>query len=101
MTKLCSHTLQLLLTFNNGGGTTAVEYNREGVNFCDGNWYEVEMLKSGVIGHLIVNGTDIEMTSSAFSTFTTVNSAEPLFIGGIPSELTTILSHKRASNLFY
>ena len=78
-----------------------MEYNREGVSFCDCNCYEVEILKSGVTGHLIVNGTDVEMTSSAFSTFTTVNSAEPLFIGGIPSEFTTILSHKHASNLFY
>ena len=87
--------------FTNGGGTTAVEYSRQGVNFCDGNWYEVEVLKSGVTGHLIVNGTDVEMTSSAFSTFTSVDSAEPLFIGGIPSELNIMMSHKHASNLFY
>lgn len=77
--------------FTNGGGTIAVEYDRQGVNLCDGNWYEVEVLKSGVTGHLIVNGTEAEMTSSAFSTFTSVDSSEPLFVGGIPSELTTIM----------
>ena len=77
-----------MLTFNNGGGTTEVEYSRADVNFCDGNWYEVEVMKSGVTGHLILNGTDSEMTSSAFSRYTSIDSNGPLFIGGISSELT-------------
>ena len=76
----------MLLRFNNGGGTTAVEYDRTDVNFCDGNWYEVEVMKSGAAGHLILNGTDFEMSSSAFSMFTSIDSTEPLFIGGISSE---------------
>lgn len=65
-----------------------MEYNRADVNFCDGNWYEVEVTKSGPAGHLILNGTDSEMSSSAFSMFTSIDSTEPLFIGGISSELT-------------
>lgn len=76
----------MLLMFNNGNGTIAVEYNRVGVDFCDGNWYQVEVVKSGVTGHLIINDSEIEMSSSAFSMFTSVDSSEPLFIGGIPSE---------------
>ena len=76
----------MLLTFNNGHSTIAVEYNRLDVDFCDGDWYQVEVTKSAVTGHLIINGTDIEMSSSAFSSFTSIDSSEPLFIGGIPSE---------------
>ena len=64
-----------------------MEYDRADVNFCDGNWYEVEVMKSGINAHLILNGTDSEMSSSAFSMFTSIDSTEPLFIGGISSEL--------------
>ena len=80
--------LQLLLTFNNGEGTIAVEYGRAEVNFCDGNWYEVEVAKSGANGHLIINGTDSEMSSTGFSVFVSIDSTEPFFVGGIPSEST-------------
>jgi len=89
-----SYVLQMLLIFNNGNGAIAVEYNRLGVDFCDGNWYQVEVVKSGVTGRLIINGSDIEMSSSAFSRFTSVDSSEPLFIGGIPSKYTMAVSHK-------
>ena len=50
-------------------------------------------MKSGLNGHLILNGTDSEMSSSAFSMFTSIDSTEPLFIGGIPSESTMVMSY--------
>lgn len=71
----------------------AVEYSRLDVDFCDSNWHEVEVAKFGAVGHLIVNGTDIEMSSSEFSAFTSVDSTEPLYIGGIPRELIIMGSH--------
>lgn len=90
----------MLLAFNNGGGTIAVEYSRADVDFCDGNWYEVEVMKCNVTGHLIINGTDVEMSSADFSNLASVDSTEPLFIGGIPSELITTLSYDKLMSSF-
>lgn len=78
-----------------------MEYARPDVDFCDGNWYQVEMSKIGITGHLIVNGSDIEMSSSALTTFTSIDSTEPLYIGGIPSKLIVVVPPKHVHHLFF
>ena len=78
------------LSFDNGDGITALEYNRPNANFCNGNWYQLEVMTTSVTVRLIVDGNQIEMTSSAFSSFVSANSSKSLYIGGINSECSCV-----------
>jgi len=66
-----------------------VEYNRPNVNFCNGDWYQVEVVITSVTVRLTVNNNNIEMMSSAFSRFVSADTSESFYIGGINSEYHT------------
>ena len=77
---------QIRFLFDNGRGVVAVEYAPANSSaLCDGNWHSVRVDKDGIVGTVVVDGTNIVTQRSLEVDYLAVNIADPLYVGGVPA----------------
>lgn len=71
--------------FDNGGGPVSVVYSPSNASeLCNGQWHTVAVTKSGVSGTISVDNSHFAKTSGPSSSYVSVNTMDPLYIGGVP-----------------
>ena len=74
--------------FDNGGGPVVVTYSPSNASeLCNDQWHTVVATKSGVSGTIRVDSIHFNTMSAASSSYVSVNTMDPLYIGGVPSKL--------------
>ena len=51
---------------------------------CDGGWHTVRAEKDGIVGTIIVDGTNIATQSSPQGGYVAMNTFDLLYVGGVP-----------------
>ena len=81
--------------FDNGPLETVVEYTPiNPLELCDNQWHSLLVEKVGVQGTVTVDDENPVTVSSPHTSFSAVNTNDPLYIGGVPGKTSCIiLSH--------
>ena len=60
------------------------------ITVCDGNWHELVVRKTSVVGEIVLDGVHVA-TGSAPAGTVGVNTYAPLYFGGLPGRLFTVV----------
>lgn len=61
------------------------------LELCDSQWHSLLIEKVGVRGTVTVDGESPVSASSPHTSFSAVNTNDPLFIGGVPGRTPCVL----------
>lgn len=76
---------ELVFQFDNGGGKATVRTvsASTGVTLCDGQWHNLQAMKQGNSGELLVDGTALTSSSNAPSSHQVLAITSNIYVGGV------------------
>lgn len=66
----------------------------DGSELCNGQFHSVRAEKEGVRGMVTVDGSQTVSEESPFASFLSVNTNDPLFLGGVPGVCVCVCGHR-------